>query len=251
MSAAKAVKAARAAGIHFEIVGDDLQLEAFATRLFSDIHITFQARAYEPPSSESVDQKHHLFPNGNTVFQSAFISTMVQPFASPSSRALSRWPITDIAVISPFANCVGVVHDQCEARTRSGRSPLQHLKVSIRIAECRNRAEPNVLLDTDRLVCLVVVEIEPRQPHEYRYSIVYLEFSLDTTTDHLLGRDAIDLLSPGPHEIDAATRDDEGLEVAGPADRPLIPASVGRPSRCKDVSSQGVWRLQSSLLRSG
>jgi hypothetical protein len=29
MSAAKAVKAARAAGIHFEIVGDDLQLEGF------------------------------------------------------------------------------------------------------------------------------------------------------------------------------------------------------------------------------
>ena len=42
-----------------------------------------------------------------------------------------------------------------------------------------------------------------------------LEPGLDAAADHLLGRNAVDLLGPGAHELDAAARDDEGLEAVG------------------------------------
>ena len=43
----------------------------------------------------------------------------------------------------------------------------------------------------------------------------HLELRLAAAADDLLGRDAIDLLRPRPHELDAAAGNDEGLETVG------------------------------------
>ena len=43
----------------------------------------------------------------------------------------------------------------------------------------------------------------------------HLVFQLETAADDLLGRDAVNLLSPRTHELDATTGNDEGLEIIG------------------------------------
>ena len=59
--------------------------------------------------------------------------------------------------------------------------------------------------------------------------------------DHLLGRNAVDLLGPGPHELDAAARDDEGLEAVG--------AQVGEQLQHRLVDEIGVGPLEARMPR--
>ena len=69
----------------------------------------------------------------------------------------------------------------------------------------------DVLVDADRLAFLVVDEVQLRQPDQHRLAVPHLELRLDARADHLLGRHAIDLLGPWPHELDAAAGHDERL----------------------------------------
>jgi hypothetical protein len=70
----------------------------------------------------------------------------------------------------------------------------------------------DVLLDADRLALLVVDEADLGQAHQRPASVAQLELRLAAAAHDLLGRDAVQPLRPRPHEVDAAARDDEGLE---------------------------------------
>jgi hypothetical protein len=69
-----------------------------------------------------------------------------------------------------------------------------------------------VLLNGHRFARFVVDEIDLRQLHQHRYSIAHLEDELTLTADDLFRRDAVNSLSPRPHEFDAAARDNEGFK---------------------------------------
>ncbi len=69
----------------------------------------------------------------------------------------------------------------------------------------------DVLVDADRLAFLVVDEVQLRQPDQHCLAVPQFELRLDARADHLLRRDAIGLLGPWPHELDAAARHDESL----------------------------------------
>ena len=63
------------------------------------------------------------------------------------------------------------------------------------------------------LPALSSMKFDLRQPHEHGLAVAHLVLRLDAAADDLLGRDAIDLLRPRAHELDAAAGDDEGLEA--------------------------------------
>jgi hypothetical protein len=73
-----------------------------------------------------------------------------------------------------------------------------------------------VAVDADGLAFLVVDEVDLGDSDQHRLAVAHFKLGLDARAHHLLGRHPIDLLDPGAHELDAATRDDVGLEAVGP-----------------------------------
>ncbi len=121
-----------------------------------------------------------------------------------------------MAIIGPFALTIGVMNVKTQRlRGAVQAGPLQHLQVTVGIAECCNRPAADVLHDADRLALLVVDEVDIRQPVNRRYSVAHLKFELDSGSDDLLWRYAVGFVSPRPHEINATARDDECLEAVG------------------------------------
>ena len=82
-----------------------------------------------------------------------------------------------------------------------------------RIAERHDGPAADVLVDADGLVGLVVVEVQLRQAHEHGLAVAHFELRLDAAADDLFRRDAVNLLRPRAHELDAAAGDDEVLEA--------------------------------------
>ena len=72
-----------------------------------------------------------------------------------------------------------------------------------------------MLVDADRLVGLVVIEVQLRQTHEDRLAIAHFKLRRDAAADDLFRRDAVNLLRPRAHELDAAAGNDEVLETIG------------------------------------
>ena len=68
-------------------------------------------------------------------------------------------------------------------------------------------------------------------------------FSLAAAADDLLGRNAIDLLGPRAHELDAAAGDDEGLEA--------VRAQVGEQFEHRLIDHLGVELAGLRMLRRG
>ena len=95
---------------------------------------------------------------------------------------------------------------------------------------------PMMLVDADGLAGLVVDEVDLRQAEQDGLSVAHLELGLDRGADHLLRRDAVDLLGPGAHELDAATGDDEGLEAVG--------AQIGQQLQHRLVDELGVGPVE-------
>ena len=65
------------------------------------------------------------------------------------------------------------------------------------------------------LPSLSSMKFDFRESDEHRLAVAHFEFRLDAAADDLLGRNAVDALGPGAHELDAAAGDDEGLESVG------------------------------------
>src|SRR5262245_43787316 len=120
-----------------------------------------------------------------------------------------------VAVVGVFALGIGVVHDAHETRARAARGIFKHLLVAIGVAEGEDRATADEAVDADRLAVSVVDELDLGRLHQNRLAADHLELRHAARTDYLLGRDAVDLVGPRPHEVDAAARHDEGLEVVG------------------------------------
>ena len=72
-------------------------------------------------------------------------------------------------------------------------------------------------------------------------AVAHLEPRLDRRADDLLGRNAVDLLGPRPHELDAAAGDDEGLEAVG--------AQIGEQLQHRLVDQLGVGPLEAVIAR--
>ena len=78
--------------------------------------------------------------------------------------------------------------------------------------------------------------------HQHRLAVGAISNFVDAgRADHLLGRNAVDLLGPRPHELDAAARDDEGLEAVG--------AQIGEQLQHRLVDELGVGPLEARMPR--
>jgi len=117
------------------------------------------------------------------------------------------------SVVGPFALGIGVVDVERESRPLSGSGPLQHLQVTVAVAERGNGSPADLLLDGNRLAFLVVIEVELGPADKNRRALAHLELHLDTAANHLLRWDAVNFLGPRAHELDAAAGYDEGFEI--------------------------------------
>ena len=122
-------------------------------------------------------------------------------------------PVVDVrqsarGAVGEFARRIVVQHEQLEPRAAAALRVFQHLLVSHGVAERHDRAASDVLVDADGFAGLVVIEVQLRQPHEDGLAIAHFKLRLDAAADDLFRRDAIGLLRPHAHELDAAAGDD-------------------------------------------
>ena len=115
--------------------------------------------------------------------------------------------------VGKFARRIVVQHEQLEPRAAAALRVFQHLLVAVGVAERGDGPAADVLVDADGLAALVVIEVQLRQAHEHGLAVAQFKLRLHAAADDLFRRDAIDLLRPRAHELDAAAGDDEGLEA--------------------------------------
>ena len=117
-----------------------------------------------------------------------------------------------VPVIGPFTFGVGVVHQPHQARARACGSPLEHLQVAVGVAEGEDRPAANHAVDAHRLVGAVIVMGDFGGAQDGRLAVLELVFGDKRGADHLLRRDAIDLLGKYAHKAGIAAGNDVGLE---------------------------------------
>ena len=100
-------------------------------------------------------------------------------------------------VVGPFPFAIGVMDDDSEPGAPACRDPLEHLEISIGIAECRDRPAADYLVDADRLAGAVVDKVDLRQAQQDRSAVTHLILDLHPASDDLLGRDTVDAFDPG------------------------------------------------------
>ena len=115
--------------------------------------------------------------------------------------------------VGVFARRIVVQHQQLETRAAAALRVFQHLLVALGVAERGDGPAADVLVDADGLVALVVIEVQLRQAHEHRLAVAHFKLRLDAAADDLFRRNAVNLLRPRAHELDAAAGDDEVLEA--------------------------------------
>src|SRR6266404_3539515 len=107
------------------------------------------------------------------------------------------------------------MNDQRETRATAGGGPLEHLLVAVGIAEGSDRPASDERVDPFRFARPVIDEQDLRLAQELRLSISGELISGDGRgAHHLLGWDAVAPVGEDSHELDAAARNDEGLETA-------------------------------------
>lgn len=148
-----------------------------------------------------------------------------------------------LAVVGPFAHGIGVMNDEGKTRTCATSGPLQHLEVAVRIAKGRNGAAADMMIDPDWLAGFVVDEVQLGQAHVHGFAVTQFELCFDAATDDLLGRNAVDLLRPRAHELDAAAGNDEGLEA--------VRAQVGEHFKHRLIDHLGKRPLGYGVLGGG
>ena len=113
-----------------------------------------------------------------------------------------------VAVIGIFAVRIVMMDDQTEARSRSASDPFEHREIAVRIAKGGDGTPPDMGVDRDGLAFLVAKEVQLGLAHERRLAVLDDISGDDAAADHLLGRNAIDGIAEGAHELDAAAGDD-------------------------------------------
>ena len=117
-----------------------------------------------------------------------------------------------------------------------GGGPLEHRQVAVRVAEGGDREKTaDVAIDPDRLPPSLSSMKEKTFGSRTRTGPPLAAARTrrhDAGADDLLGRDAVDPLGEGPHELDPATETMYDLKPSARG-RPAAPASAGRPGRCR------------------
>ena len=140
--------------------------------------------------------------------------TTVQPFAFASSERLVELADVRLAVVGELALGVVVVDEQAEARAAAGRVSIRSIcRSPSELPNAADRAAADVRLMPTGLPALSSMKSTSGSLHQHRLAVAHLELRLAAAADDLLGRDAVDLLRPRAHELDAAAGDDEGLEA--------------------------------------
>ncbi len=132
--------------------------------------------------------------------------TTVHFFCNGHVQCLVERADARVTIVCPFARRVGVVHQQRQARTLAGGSPLEHLLVAIGVAKSRDGPAPDELLDSDYLAILVVDEIDGRQLEQLGHVAAHLVLQATGASHDLVRRNAIRILGEGADELGAATR---------------------------------------------
>ncbi len=114
-----------------------------------------------------------------------------------------------MAIVSHFANGIGVVNDHAKTWSVSGGSILQHGIVTIGITCSKHRALTNVLMNAYGLAFLVVDEIKFRKFNQIAFPIDDFIFHFAGTANNLIRGDAINFFRPGPHKINTTTGNDK------------------------------------------
>ncbi len=150
-----------------------------------------------------------------------------------------------IAVVGPFAHA-----RRCDARSARSAAPrrplrlLQHLQVAIGIAEGTIGRRPICSLMPTGLPGPSSMKSISGSRMSTGLPSRSSNLHLGAAADDLLGRNAVDLLRPRAHELDAAAGDDEGLEavraqVGGQFEHRLIDHLGKQPLGDRDASR---WR---------
>src|SRR6202008_440606 len=96
-----------------------------------------------------------------------------------------------------------------------GGRPLEHVGGAVRVAERRDGPAAGVHLDPPGLSGTAVGGTEFPLPREHRLAVLLLESRLEAAAHDLFRRNPVDPPRPGADELDAAPRDDEGLQAVG------------------------------------
>ena len=136
---------------------------------------------------------------------SGLVQRLIAAFRGGFVETLVEFGEMVCAIVGVFAFGVIVVNVKAESTAAASANILQHLKVSVRVAERGDRSTADMLMNADRLAHLVVDEIQLRQSHDDRLFVSQFEFRLDAAADHLFRRDAIGRFRPRAHELNAAT----------------------------------------------
>ncbi len=161
--------------------------------------------------------------------------------------------------VGVFALRVVVQHQHHEPRAIAGAGIFQHLPVAGRIAEGRARAAADHQVNALGLAGIVVVQEQLGLLGQERLAVlVVAEFRAADRADHLLGRNAIDLLRIDAHKILTAAGDDVGLEAVvaqivqnllhrliGEVGIETIPARMFRGRR--SISSTSAWKSSTGM----
>ena len=160
----------RAPGVILSDPDEEAPVTRYAARVNAESDPSGSVEVLPPAGDAANGALMTVQPNskGKIAFQSFFMSMTVQLLMRRASKALSRRPKCGVPVVSIFALGVGVMDDQAEARAPAHRRPLQHLEIAVGVAERRNRAAADVLVDADRLAGLVVDEVDLRQAEQHR-----------------------------------------------------------------------------------
>ena len=132
-------------------------------------------------------------------------STTVQPFAFCLIERLVEFSDVRGAIVGPFPLGIGVVHEARESSSGTSRCPFQHLQVAVGVSEREDRASAYEAVDADGFARAIVDELDPGLLHEHGFAVgAHANFDDPGGAHYLFRRNAVDLLDPRPHELDAA-----------------------------------------------
>src|SRR5262245_27752473 len=90
-------------------------------------------------------------------------------------------------VVGIFTLCVCMVDDQPKPGTSSGRCPLKHLQIAVRISKSHNRAPSNYPVNSYRLTRPIVEKFDFRLFDQHGLTVTGFKFYFAGAADHLLG----------------------------------------------------------------
>lgn len=116
-----------------------------------------------------------------------------------------------VAIIGPFSLGIRVMHQQTEPSAVTGCRPLQHLQIAVGVTERRDGATADATVDGNRLALLVINEVDLRETNDDRIAVAELKLRLHAAANHLLGRNAVDLLGEDTQELNATAGSDHRI----------------------------------------